>query len=73
MQREQDAPASVSEVAEARERLELSESIRQDTGIEHNYPLRAQDLETVETFAAEFGELPPRSYLLRLLWWIRGG
>jgi len=62
-----DSPPSVRETVAALERLVLSDEIRQDVP-GHSYPLRDEDLETVESFHAAFGELPPRGYL-RSLWW----
>jgi hypothetical protein len=70
MQREQEVP-SVTAVAAAQERLLLSEEVRDETGMEHTYPLRAQDEAAVEDFYAEFGELPPRNYFRRLWWFLR--
>jgi hypothetical protein len=61
-----EAP-SVRETVAAMERLRLSEEIRQDVP-GHTYPLRDEDLETVERFYDAFGELPPAGYL-RSLWW----
>ena len=72
MQHEVEAP-SVQRVAEAMERLALSAAVRDEAAFEHTYPLRDEDLETVEAFYEAFGELPPKGYLARVLWWVRGG
>jgi hypothetical protein len=62
---------SVRETVAALERLALSDEIRQIGVHDHTYPLRAADEQTVETFAALYGELPPRGYWRSLLWHLR--
>ena len=71
MQREQEPP-SVQATAEALGRLRLSQDLREDVLPEHTYPLRGEDLETVEAFYGAYGQLPPAGYFSRLWWWLRG-
>jgi hypothetical protein len=66
-----ESPPSVQQTA-ALERLRWSEGIREDVGIAHTYPLRDEDLETVEAFATVYGELPPENWLRRLWWFWTG-
>jgi hypothetical protein len=39
--------------------------------MDHDYPRRDEDLETVYAFVGAFGELPPQSFLKRLWWFLR--
>jgi hypothetical protein len=59
---------SVRQTVAALERLMISETLRDEGLVEHTYPLRDQDLETVYAFAEAYGELPPIGYW-RSLWW----
>jgi hypothetical protein len=65
-------PPSVQATAEALERLRLSEELRDDGLVEHDYPRRDEDLETVYAFADTYGELPPAGYWRRLWWFLKG-
>jgi len=63
---------SVSQVTEAMERLELSNTVREEAAYEHTYQQRAQDEAVVAQFINEYGALPPRNYIRRLWWWLSG-
>ena len=67
-----ESPPTVQATAEALERLRVSEDLRSDIP-DHDYPRRGEDVEIVERFYGAYGELPPKGYLARVLWWVRGG
>jgi hypothetical protein len=64
-----ESPPSLRDYVAAEERIKLSLELRGE-GFEHDYPQRAEDLETMRDYHSAHG-IPPAGFWGQLLWWVQ--